>query len=307
MKIIIAGGTGFVGRALTRSLLGSGHEVVVLSRGEAAAAHRLTAGVRSVRWNARGAEGAWASELRGAGAVVNLSGASIGGGRWTDSRKRVLIESRVRSTQALVRAMGLVPAAERPGVLVNASGIDYYGNHVGNEALDERASAGTSFLARLSVQWEDAAQMAEPLGVRVVRVRTSLCIGRGAQALRMLVLPFRLFAGGPLGDGRQWFTWIHLEDLVALYLLAIVRADLIGPLNAVAPHVPRERDVAREIGRVLHRPSWAPAPELMLRLVLGEMADLVLHGRNAIPARAQAAGHNFRYPDVGAALAEALS
>jgi uncharacterized protein (TIGR01777 family) len=200
-----------------------------------------------------------------------------------------------------------MPAGERPEVLVTASGIDYYGDHPGGETLDESGAPGRSFLARLCVRWEEAAQKAEPLGARVVRMRTAFCIGRGAQALTMMVLPFRLFAGGPLGTGQQWFTWIHVEDLVNLYVMAIQRADFAGPINAVAPVVPRERGVAHEIGRVLHRPSSLPAPSFMLRLVLGEMADLLLHGRKAVPAKAVAAGYEFRYPEVGPALHEAAS
>jgi uncharacterized protein (TIGR01777 family) len=307
MKVIVAGGTGFIGHALSGSLVRNGHEVVVLTRDPSPATGRLPTGVRAVAWGARDPAGAWVVELRGAGAVVNLAGASIGGGRWTEQRKHLLTRSRVDSTEALVRAMEALSAAEGPQALVTASGIDYYGHHPGDEALDESAPPGSSFLARLCVEWEDAALNAEALGIRVVRVRTALCVGRGAEALDRLVLPFRLFAGGPLGNGRQWFTWIHLEDLVGLYMLAIERSDLAGPVNAVAPHVPRERDMAREIGRVLHRPAWAPAPAFALRLVLGEMADLVLHGRNAVPARAVAARYQFRYPEVGPALREALT
>jgi hypothetical protein len=279
---------------------------VALTRDAGKGAERLPAGVRAVEWDARDAGGAWAQELRDAGAVVNLAGASIGRPRWTAARKRVLTESRLRSTDALVQAMGALPAERRPPILVSASGIDYYGDHPGDELLDESAPPGASFLARLCVQWEEAAQKAESLGVRVVRVRTAFCVGRGAVALRMLVLPFQLFAGGPLGTGRQWFSWIHLDDLVNLYTLAIERPDLNGPVNAVAPNVPREGEVAKEIGGALHRPSWAPAPSFMLRLVLGEMADLLLHGRKAVPAKAQAAGYQFRYPEIGPALQEAL-
>jgi uncharacterized protein (TIGR01777 family) len=274
--------------------------VVILTRG------RAVRGVRAVVWDARTPSGAWVTELRSAGAVVNLAGASIGGARWTRARKRLLTDSRIRSTQALVQAMAALSADERPPVFVTASGIDYYGDRADETPLDESAPPGTSFLAQLCVQWEDAAISAAHLGVRVVRLRTALCIGRGAQAVRMLVLPFLVFAGGPLGSGRQWFTWIHLEDLIGLYVLAIERSDLDGPINAVAPSVPREREVARQIGRLLRRPAWAPAPERMLRLALGQMADLVLHGRKAVPARAQAAGYQFRYAEIGAALAEAL-
>jgi uncharacterized protein len=301
VKVVVAGGTGFIGDALCQSLVRRGHEVVVLTR-------NATGGDQHViHWDAQDATAPWTNELHEAAAVVNLAGASIGGQRWSASRKRVLTDSRVGSMNALVQAIGRVPEGVRPRVLVGASGIDYYGDHPGAEALDETAPPGTSFLARLCVQWEAAAQQAEPLGVRVVRMRTALCVGRGAQALNMLVLPFRLFAGGPLGSGRQWFTWIHLDDLVNLYMLAIERPDVAGPLNAVAPHVPREREVATAIARVLHRPSWAPTPSFALRAGLGEMADLVLHGRRAVPSKALAAGYAFKYAEIDPALRQALS
>lgn len=306
MRIAIAGGTGFIGRALTQSLLDSGHEVTVLTR-RPRAAESLPRGARGVVWDARDPTGEWSSALRGSDAIVNLAGASIGGGRWTSARKQLLSVSRIAPTEALVRAIAALPAAERPRSLINASGIDYYGDRPGEEPLDEQAPPGDSFLARLCVRWEAAAQTAEPLGVRVVRVRTAFCVGRNAPSLRLMVLPFRLFAGGPLGTGRQWFTWIHLADLVALYTLALERAELSGALNAVAPRVPREREVAADIGRVLRRPAVVPAPGFMLRLVLGEMGDLLLHGRKAVPAKAQAAGYQFRYVDIGAALREALT
>jgi uncharacterized protein len=301
VKVVVAGGTGFVGRALTAALVSAGNEVLVLTRSS-----RPLMGVRTTVWDPRDANGGWTAELRGADGVVNLCGASIGGGRWTSARKRELTTSRTGSTGALVQAIAAIPAAERPRVLVNASGIDYYGNHPGDEVLDERGAPGDSFLARLCVAWEAAAARAEALGVRVVYIRTAFCVGRNAPALRLLVLPFRLYAGGPLGNGRQWFPWIHLHDLAALYTLGLQREDVSGPLNAVAPNVPREREVAEAIGHVLHRPSLMPAPELALRLLLGEMADLLLHGRNAAPAKAEAVGFHFRYTDVRQALQQAL-
>lgn len=305
MKILIAGGTGLIGRPLTAALQADGHEVVVLTRHSAAVP--LPSGVRSAAWDGRSAAGAWTGELPGAGAVINLAGASIGGGRWTAARKRVLLESRTQSTGAIVGAMAALDPPARPPVLVNASGIDYFGHHEGDEHLDESAPAGSSFLAGLCVEWEAAARRAEALGTRVVLMRTSLVMSREALAFRLLTMPFRLFAGGPLGSGTQWFNWIHLQDMVALYQLAVTNPDLRGPVNALAPDVRREREVAREIGRVLHRPSLLPAPAFALRLLLGEQADLLLHGRVAVPARAQAAGFTFRYPQLGEALTAELT
>ena len=283
----------------------AGHEIVALTRRPAGEALGLPEGVRAVQWDAASARGPWAAEVRGADAVINLAGASIGGRPWTARYKRAILESRLNATNALVEAMAGMEPAQRPKVLANASGIDYYG-HRQDEIVTEDTPPGDSFLARVCVDWEAAARRAEALGVRVVLMRTSLVIHRDAPAFRLLVLPFRLFAGGPLGSGRQWFTWIHLDDIIGLYRLAVERSDLAGPVNAVAPDVRPQREVAREIGRALGRPSWLPAPAFALRLVLWEQADLLLHGRRAAPRKALAAGYEFRYPKLEQALAHEL-
>ncbi len=291
-----------IGRRLTDSLLGDGHEVVVLTRG---AAGTPKPGLRLVNWDARTASGGWISELSNTAAVVNLAGTSIGGGRWTRHRMQEILATRLAATGAIVEAIKQLPEGQRPGALVSASGIDYYGNR-GDEEINEASSPGTSFLAVVSRQWEAAAEMAAPLGVRVVRVRTSLVVAPEALAFRLLTLPFRVFAGGPLGNGRQWFTWIHVDDIVGLYRLAIERQALSGPINAVAPDIRRQREVAREIGHVLHRPSWLPVPAAALRLLLGRQSELLLDGRHARPQRAEQAGYRFRYGGLREALVAAL-
>jgi uncharacterized protein (TIGR01777 family) len=217
-----------------------------------------------------------------------------------------LLGSRLAATNAIVHAIEREPAGRRPPVLVNASGIDYYGDRRDDALVTEEAAPGDSFLARLSQQWEAAAQKAVALGVRVACVRTAMAFGREAPAFRLLVLPFRLFAGGPLGDGRQWFTWIHIDDLVGIYKLALRNDQVSGPINATAPDVRQQRDVAQEIGRVMRRPSFLPAPLPLLRLALGGMADLLLHGRRATPAKAQAAGYAFRFGGIHEALVDIL-
>ena len=190
-------------------------------------------------------------------------------------------------------------------MLVNASGIDYPGDR-GDEPVTEDAEPGDSFLARVCVAWEGAARRAEELGVRVVLMRTSFVFGRGGHAVTLVALPFRLFVGGPLGSGRQWFPWVSLEDTVRLYALALERHSLTGPVNVVAPEQLRQREVARELGRVLHRPAVLPTPAPLLRLVLGEQADLLLHGQRAEPRKALEAGFAFRQPTLRPALEEAL-
>ena len=304
MKIVVAGGTGYIGQALVRELVHAGHEVVVLSRGGNGGG---PAGARVVRWDpAARSGGAWAAELRGSGAVVNLAGANIGGGRWTTARKRLLEESRIQSTGALVAGIRGLEAGDRPQVLVNASGIDYYGDR-GDEVISEESAPGQSFLAQLCVRWEASAREAEALGARVALMRTGVVFGKGADALERLALPFKLFAGGPLGSGQQWFPWIHLDDAVGLYRFAVENEAVTGPLNLVSPDVRREKEVAVAVGKVLGRPSWAPAPSFVLRLVLGQMSELILHGRRAEPRKALNLGYQFKRPQLEDALRQALT
>jgi uncharacterized protein len=303
MKVLVAGGSGFIGRHLAMSLVKDGHEVVALSRGTQR--KPPLSGIRFVAWDAHTASGDWVNELSDAQGVVNLAGASIGSWPWTRRRMGELISSRLSATAALVDALERTPAEHRPPVLVSASGIDYYGDR-GDEVITEASQAGDSFLARLSQQWEAAAQKAEPLGVRVVRIRTAMVFGHEALAFRLLTLPFRFFAGGPLGNGRQWFTWIHIDDIVGLYRLAVEDPQVSGPLNAVAPDIRREREVATEIGRVLHRPALIPVPAFALNLMLGKEAQLLLHGRHAEPTKAQGYGYRFRFGGLHEALEDTL-
>jgi uncharacterized protein (TIGR01777 family) len=303
MKVLISGGSGFIGHHLVGSLVKDGHEVVVLTRRPAT--KDPPSGVRYVTWDARSASGDWVKELSGAQAIVNLAGASIGSWPWTKKRMDELVSSRVSPTTALVQALERMPAALRPPVLVSASGIDYYGDR-GDEIITEESGPGDSFLAKLSRQWEAAAQKAEPLGVRVVGIRTAMVFGREAYAFRLLTLPFRLFVGGPLGNGRQWFTWIHIDDIVGLYRLALENPRVGGPVNAVAPDIRRGRELAKEIGRVLHRPALIPAPAFALSLVLGKEAQLLLHGRHAEPAKARGYGYQFRFGGLHEALEDIL-
>ena len=299
---MIAGGTGFVGRHLSTVLAAAGHEVTVLSR--RGPADGAPAPARVVRWDPGSESSELAGVLRGAGGVVNLAGASIGSGRWTRRRMDEILASRLQVTGALVRAIGRLPAGDRPAALISASGIDYYGDR-GDELVTEASAPGDSFLARVSQQWEAAARQAEPLGSRVVLMRTALVFGREAPAFRLMVLPFKAFAGGPLGNGSQWFTWIQIDDLSGLYRLALENQAISGALNAVAPDVRRQREVAVEIGRALHRPAVMPAPAPLLRLALGRQADLLLHGRRA-GSRAAELGYRFRFGDLPSALSRSV-
>ncbi|HEY8677984.1 MAG TPA: TIGR01777 family oxidoreductase [Candidatus Dormibacteraeota bacterium] len=303
MKVIITGGSGYIGRNLARSLAHDGHDVVALSRGARTATPQP--GVRFVEWDARTLRGGWAKEVKGAGGIVNLAGAGIGSGRWTKRRMAAILSSRLDATGAIVQAIEQTAPADRPAVLVNASGIDYYGDR-GDDLLTEDSPPGTSFLARVSVDWEAAAEKVKALGTRVVLVRTALVVGHGAPAFKLMVLPFRLFAGGPLGSGRQWFTWIQIDDLVAIYRLALENPAVTGPVNAVAPDIRPQRQVAREIGRVMHRPALMPAPALLLDLAIGDQSQLLLHGRRATPRKLETLGYHFRLGNLPDALRESL-
>jgi uncharacterized protein (TIGR01777 family) len=305
MRIVIAGGSGFMGRRLTADFLESGDEVTVLTRKPGQEDKPLQVGGSARRWNPPEVDDDLVTALRGADAVINLAGTAIGGRPWTPGRKRAILQSRLAATGAIVGAMARLPAQDRPKVLVNASGIDIYGDRP-DGVMTEESPPGDSFLAGVVVTWERAAMAAEGLGVRVVTARTALIVAPEALAWRLILLPFRLFVGGPLGSGRQRFTWIHVDDAVGLYDRAVRDPAIVGPINMVAPEVPTQRELGRAIGRAMHRPAFVPVPAFVLRLALWGQADIVLHGRVAVPAKAVAAGYEFRHPTVDSALQDVL-
>lgn len=298
MQVVVAGGTGFIGRRLVAELAAAGHEALVAVRRESAA----RAGGSVVPVDTLDAR-SWAEALAGADAVINLAGASIGA-RWTAKRKRLIRESRVDLTRALVEGLAAIPQGERPGVLLSASGAGYYGDR-GDDVLSEDEPPGADWLAQLAADWEAAALAAEDIGVRVVVMRTGIVFGPGGGSLPLMALPFRLFVGGPLGSGRQWMPWVHLDDIVGIYVHALERPDVAGPLNACAGSA-RQRDVARAIGGALRRPSWFPTPLLAVRLVFGGFADALGASQRVSVAKLLASGYALQWPDVDAAVADAL-
>ena len=295
MKIIVTGGTGFIGRALINEMAGQRHEVVVFSR---KADHPPHFPGRLVEWDARSA-GPWQTEVASADAVVNLAGAPIAERRWTDARKRLLVESRILSTRLLVEAFA-VRSAPLP-LLISASGIGYYGPS-DDRLLNEASSLGQGFLAELSAAWEAEALRAGQFGTRVVLLRTGMVLERDGGALPKMMLPFRLFAGGPVLPGTQWVSWIHRADLIGLIQWALATPTISGPVNAVAPEPVTMNAFCDVLGKVLHRPSWLPVPGLALRLMLGELGTLMTTGQRVEPAKARAGGYSFRYPSVESAL-----
>jgi uncharacterized protein (TIGR01777 family) len=299
MRVVVAGGTGFLGRGLVARLREAGHDATVLSRGGTSSA--IPPGTRVVRW-LPGASG-WEGAVDGAGAVVNLAGESISQ-RWTDNAKKRIEQSRLESTRRLVGAIAMAKA--RPSVLVSASGVNYYGPH-GDEELSEEAPAGDDFLARTCRAWEAEAEAAEPLGVRVVRIRIGVVLAADGGALARLLPPFRACAGGPMGSGAQWMSWIHRQDLVELFLFALSNTAVSGALNGTAPAPVRNRDFASALGKALRRPALVPAPSAALKLLFGEMATLVLEGQRVVPGRALDLGFRFRFPELGGALRDIVA
>ena len=302
MKVVVAGGSGFIGRSLIARLAGEGHSVVLLSRSSGRKVS-LPAGVTLAGWDGA-TKGEWWSAVDGADAVVNLSGESIARGRWSEARKRALTDSRLWSTAAIVDA--IVGVRNRPRVLVNMSAVGYYGD-VPEGDVTESHPAGTGFLPELSAKWEREASRAAGQGVRVVLLRVGIVLEGDGGALPRMALPFRLFVGGPLGSGRQWMPWIHRDDVVGATIAAIRQPSLTGPVNLAAPGIVRMSDFCKRLGRVLGRPSWIPVPSFMLRLILGEMSVVVLSGQRVIPRKLLDAGYAFRYPELDRALRSALA
>ncbi len=308
-RVVIAGGTGLIGRALTESLILDGVAVDVLTRQKATPRQGLAAGVGRVVWNPRDPDGlqGLARVLTGADAVVNLTGVPVGPVPWTAGRRRSILVSRVEPTKYLVEAMASLAPEDRPGVFVCASGTDSYTGIDGAPATEETDITATrGFLADVGRAWEAAALGAEALGMRVVMVRTAFVLARKSSLLALFALPFRLGLGGRFGDGRQWFSWVHIDDLVGAYRLAIRDSGIAGPLLGAAPEPCRQRDLVATLARVLRRPNWLPLPGWVLRLVLREEATLLLGSRRVIPSKLLAAGYTFRYADLETALREAL-
>ncbi|HEY6057896.1 MAG TPA: TIGR01777 family oxidoreductase [Candidatus Limnocylindrales bacterium] len=304
MRIVVAGGSGMIGRRLVDSLVGDDHSVDVLTRSARQTERRLPRGARAVEWRVEPSR-ELARLLEGADAVVNLAGVSIGPRPWTRARKRAIRASRLAATAALTDALAMTAPERRPAVLVNASGTDVYTGR-DTEPATEATEPADDFLARVCVDWEAAAREAEGLGVRVAIVRQAFVLAPDAPVLALMALPFRLFLGGRLGSGRQWFSWIHIDDLVAIYRRAIDDPALSGPINAASPEPCRNTEFAAALGRALGRPNWLPVPAWLLRLVLRDQSTLVIGSRRAVPARAMQLAFPFRFTELERALRDAL-
>jgi hypothetical protein len=301
MKVFVTGGTGLIGRALINGLVVRKDQVVCATRRETRARSLLPVGVEFVTADPT-VPGSWQEAAADCDTIVNLAGEPIGGGRWSERRKRRIRRSRLQATRNVVAA---AVGSERVRLLVNASATGYYGDG-GDHALDEASEPGRDFLARLCLEWEACAREAESRTRRVALLRTGVVLAPDGGALPRLALPFRLFVGGALGSGRQYFPWVHIEDVVRAILTVLDASDLTGPVNVVAPDPPTAAQFARALARALGRPCGLPVPALALRLAMGELADALLASQRVVPRALRARGFSFAHERLDAAFADLL-
>lgn len=302
MRVLITGGTGLIGSALVRSLRESSCEVTVLTRSPGRHQALAQNDVRLVNWNGETAEG-WGHLVSQMDAIVNLAGEGIADGRWTTDRKERIRESRIKAGQAIVSAIR--DAETVPKVLIQSSAVGYYGPGA-DQVMSEDSTPGTDFLAQVCSSWEDSTAEVESMGVRRVVIRTGVVLSSQGGALPRMTLPFKLFAGGPLGSGNQYFPWIHIADEVAAIRFLLENEEASGPYNLAAPDPPRNREFVRDLGRVMGRPSLMPTPSFALQALFGEMSTVLLDGQRAVPARLQDDGFEFIFPEAVAALRDLM-
>jgi uncharacterized protein len=298
MKIVIAGGSGFIGQKLTRLLLAEGHSVVILTRKE----KKSSGKIEYVRWLDEGVSPEM--EIGKADAFINLAGVSINDGRWSKSHQKQIYESRMTATDELLRIISLLP--EKPTVLVNASAIGIYPSSKSAIYTEDSLEPATDFLGRTVQDWENKAQQVEKHSIRAVMMRFGVVLGKEEGALPLMAMPYRLFVGGKVGSGDQWVSWVHVTDVVRAILFAITSNHLSGPINVTAPAPLRMNEFGKCIGSVLHRPHWLPVPSFAMKMVLGQKSALVLEGQHVVPKVLQESGFEFKFPTLCSALVDLL-
>jgi uncharacterized protein (TIGR01777 family) len=312
MKMIVSGGTGLIGSELIHSLVQDKHEIILLSRSPERHSGRFAAGVRVVKWDGYSSRG-WGDLMEGADVVVNLAGESIGGDslltlmtkRWTGEQKKRILDSRLNSGKALVQA--IAAAREKPRLMIQASAVGYYGDR-GDEPLPESAAPGSDFLANVCMQWEGSTAEVEELGLRRVIIRTGgVVMSTSGGSLPFMLIPYRFFMGGPLGNGKQWLSWIHIKDEIRAIRFLIDYTSASGPFNLAAPQNIRNADFSRVIGKVIRRPAFISIPAIFFKIILGEKSKIILDSQRQIPERLPALGFQFRYPQVEMALRDLLN
>lgn len=296
MKIALTGGTGFVGRALTKELIKNGHDILILTRN--ASTRKNTENIAYISWLNESDQPE--NELEGIDAIINLAGESINSGRWTESRKKSILNSRISATKEVLRILDKLN--KKPSVLINASAIGYYGTSRTKTFTEESAEKGGDFLAQTVQQWEAQALKAKDMGIRTVCCRFGIILDGTDGALPRIALPYKLFAGGTVGSGEQWVSWIHLKDVVNGIIFAIQNEQIKGAVNFTAPAPTKMKEFGQILGKVLHRPHWIPAPGFALRAVLGEMSVLVLEGQKVLPSKLTSNGFHFLFEHLHNAL-----
>jgi uncharacterized protein (TIGR01777 family) len=299
-NIVITGATGFIGKKVTNSLIARGDKVTVFTRSVEKAEKIFPGAENLIIWNQGAESGSFSFES--IDAVIHLAGENVMGRRWSEQHKKNLLASRVSGTRELTEA--LEKAKNKPEVFISASAVGYYGNS--EEAVDEYSPPGNDFLAGVVKSWEDETKRVDPMKIRRVNIRIGLVLDGKEGTLAKMIVPFRYFIGGPLGSGKQWFPWIHIDDLVGLFLFALDNGNMSGIINGVSPNPVRMDQFCNMLGKVLHRPSLFRIPAFLLRLVLGEAADVILSGAQVIPKRTLAAGYKFRFESVSGALNDLL-
>ena len=300
-KVLIFGGTGFVGRNLAKELVVNGYQVYVVTRNRLKTANCLGNDVQVIEWDNISPLSS-ISELPEIDVVINLAGESIGNRRWSYSVKQEIMASRIRTTRAIVTAIN--DCIMQPSVLINASAVGYYGPRQ-DDMITELEKAGQDYLAEVCRDWENEAYKVQSDLTRVATIRIGVVLGNEG-ALKRMVMPFKFYLGGPLGTGNQWLSWIHIQDLTGLIRFVVEHQEITGPVNATAPVPVRMRDFAKVLGEVLKRPSWLPVPEFLLKIALGQMAEMLLHGQRAVPEKILGAGFEFRFLELRLALEDAL-
>lgn len=299
-KIIITGATGFIGKKLVEHFLSKDYEIVVFSRNTERSRNIFPAISKHIKWTGTEDLNNWKNELIGTNAVINLAGASIAGAKWTDTYKKDILDSRINSTVSLVQA---IKQTENPPALINASAIGYYGNR-SDEVLDEESLPGNGFLADVVKQWEETAFMASSV-TRVVTPRIGIVLSADGGALSKMITPFKFFVGGPLGIGNQFWSWIHIDDLAALFDF-VLNNEIEGPVNFVSPNPVRMSEFAKALGKAMYRPSLLIVPEFMLKLILGESAEMVLGSQNVVPRKVLDKSFEYKFSELQFALKDLL-
>lgn len=301
-SVLLTGGTGFIGRSLTTALITQGHRVTVLSRDPSRTSSKLPKGAIAAAWNPE-REGAWLDEIGRADAIIHLAGENVAQ-RWTDDARRRIMSSRVMSTRLVVE--GMRRAEKKPDVFICASAIGFYGPQPPSVTLDEESPRGEGFLADVVEAWEAEAKPAQSIGVRTVLLRIGIVLGEGGGPLEKMIMPFRMFAGGPVGKGDHVMSWVHADDVVGLILFCLDKPEAEGVINAVSPKPVTNEELSKSIGRAMHRPSWFRVPESMVKVGMGDAAEIITTGQRVLPKRAESLGYSFKWKDIDPALRSIL-